>query len=98
MSPPRSSNARSLRQRAHIPKPHGSTAPMTARPRTFVLEIRLRGQIGFVQKTNCTGLEGALRFGQTHFAVFAERNPWIGQDWEQHKIWILLDPEPASTR
>ena len=38
-------------------------------------------------------LEDALRFGQSEFCFFTERNPWIGLDWLQGKIWILLDPE-----
>ena len=63
----------------------------------FLLEIRTRGQISSVQYATCEGLEQAVRFGQANFPAFAERNPWIGQGSQRRRIWILLDPEPAST-
>ena len=66
-------------------------------PRRFTLQVRLRGELGPACEVNCTGLEDALRFGQGEFRFFTERNPWIGLDWLQRKIWILLDPEPEST-
>ena len=67
-------------------------------PRRFTLQVRLRGQFGPVCEVLCTGLEDAVRFGQSEFPVFPERNPWIGLDSLVHKIWILLDPETESTR
>jgi hypothetical protein len=45
-----------------------------------------------------SGLEEAIHFGQAEFPAFVERNPWIGLDSLQRKIWILLDPETESTR
>jgi hypothetical protein len=65
-------------------------------PRRFTLQVRLRGELGVTCEVDCIGLEDALRFGQSEFHSFAERNPWIGLDWLQHKIWILLDPETES--
>jgi hypothetical protein len=35
---------------------------------------------------------------KAQFPAFAERNPWIGLDSLQQKIWILLDPGTESTR
>jgi hypothetical protein len=64
--------------------------------RRFTLQVRLRGELGPACEVNCTGLEDALRFGQREFRAFTERNPWIGLDWLQRKIWILLDPETES--
>jgi hypothetical protein len=49
-----------------------------------------------IYQTTCAGLVGALRFGEAEFPVFAERNPWIGQDSQRRRIWILLDPETES--
>jgi hypothetical protein len=65
-------------------------------PRRFTLQVRLRGELGIACEVDCTGLEDALRFGQSEFRFFTERNPWIGLDWLQRKIWILLDPETES--
>ena len=65
-------------------------------PRHFTLQVRLRGELGVACEVSCNGLEDALRFGQSEFRAFAERNPWIGLDWLQCKIWILLDPETES--
>jgi hypothetical protein len=79
----------------------GPSAPdrwHTAAPDRFTLQVRLRGQMGPACETLCTGLEEALRFGQREFPAFPERNPWIGLDWLQRKIWILLDPETHRTR
>jgi hypothetical protein len=59
--------------------------------------IHMRGEPRSVQHVLCAGLEEALHFGEVNFPAFAERNPWIGQDSQQRRIWILLDPEPAST-
>ncbi|MBV9677343.1 MAG: hypothetical protein JO185_13485 [Acidobacteriaceae bacterium] len=64
--------------------------------RRFTLQVRLRGELGVACEVDCTGLEDALRFGQSQFRFFTERNPWIGLDWLQRKIWILLDPETES--
>jgi hypothetical protein len=66
--------------------------------RHFTLQVRLRGELGVACEVDCTGLEDALRFGQSEFRFFTERNPWIRLDWLQGKIWILLDPEADSTR
>jgi hypothetical protein len=66
------------------------------RPHHFTLQVRLRGELGVACEVACTGLEDALRFGQSEFRFFTERNPWIGLDWLQGKIWILLDPETES--
>ena len=66
-------------------------------PRRFTLQVRLRGELSLHCEVRCTGLEEAIDFGQREFLAFAERNPWIGLDWLQGKIWILLDPEPEST-
>ena len=65
-------------------------------PRRFTLQVRLRGELSVACEVACTGLEDALRFGQREFRFFTERNPWIGLDWLQGKIWILLDPETES--
>ena len=65
--------------------------------RHFTLQVRLRGETGPTCEVRCVGLEDALQLGEAHFPAFAERNPWIGLDWLQRKIWILLDPEPEST-
>jgi hypothetical protein len=67
-------------------------------PRHFTLQVRLRGELSVACEVACAGLEDALRFGQSEFRFFTERNPWIGLDWLQGKIWILLDPEADSTR
>jgi hypothetical protein len=58
--------------------------------------VRLRGERGIACEVACVGLEDALRFGQSEFRFFTERNPWIGLDSLQRKIWILLDPETES--
>jgi hypothetical protein len=58
----------------------------------------MRGQIGPVWQVACTGLEEAIHFAEAEFPSFTERNPWIGLDSLQHKIWILLDPEPENTK
>jgi hypothetical protein len=68
------------------------------RPRRFTLQVRLRGQLGPACEVLCTGLEEAIYFGQSEFPAFVARNPWIGLDSLQRKIWILLDPETESTR
>ena len=65
-------------------------------PRRFTLQVRLRGELGAACEVDCTGLEEAIDFGQREFPAFTERNPWIGLDWLQGKIWILLDPETES--
>ena len=65
-------------------------------PHHFTLQVRLRGEFGPACEVSCSGLEDALRFGQSEFRFFTERNPWIGLDWLQRKIWILLDPETES--
>jgi hypothetical protein len=67
-------------------------------PCQFTLQVRLRGELGPACEVDCTGLEDALRFGQSEFCFFTERNPWIGLDWLQRKIWILLDPGTESPR
>lgn len=66
--------------------------------RRFLLQVRLRGETGPICKVRCAGLEEAIHFGQAEFPAFAERNPWIGLDSRQQKIWILLDPEAESMR
>jgi len=65
-------------------------------PRRFTLQVRLLGELGPVCEMICAGLEEAIRFGQPEFPAFTERNPWIGLDWLQRQIWILLDPETES--
>ena len=60
--------------------------------------MRLRGELGPTCEVLCTGLEDAIHFGQSEFRFFTERNPSIGLDWLQRKIWILLDVEADSTR
>jgi len=65
-------------------------------PRRFTLQVRLRGELEVACEVDCTGLEDALRFGQREFRFFTERNPWIGLDGLQGKVWILLDPETES--
>jgi hypothetical protein len=62
------------------------------------LQVRVRGQIGPACQVTCTGLAEAIHFGQSEFPAFSERNPWIGLDSLQQKIWILLDPATESTR
>ena len=68
----------------------------SGQPRRFTLQVRLRGELEIACEVDCTGLEDALRFGQSKFRFFTERNPWIGLDGLQRKIWILLDPETES--
>jgi hypothetical protein len=65
--------------------------------RRFTLQVRLRGETGPICEVRCAGLEEAIHFGQREFPAFAERNPWIGLDWLQGRIWILLDPETDCT-
>jgi hypothetical protein len=82
-----------------VPIPRHSVAPPRwhcGQPRRFTLQVRLRGELDVACEVDCTGLEDALRFGQSEFRFFTERNPWIGLDWLQGKIWILLDPETES--
>jgi hypothetical protein len=67
-------------------------------PRRFTLQVRLRGELGPAWEILCTGLEEAIHFGQNKFPAFTERNPWIGLDSLQRRIWILLDPESNSTQ
>jgi hypothetical protein len=88
-----------------VPSPHHSrTSVPSSRslwrpigPHRFTLQVRLRGQLGPACEVHCTGLEQAIHWGAAEFPAFAERNPWIGLDSLQRKIWILLDPETAST-
>ncbi len=82
------------RSRLSVPQPRWPLG----QPRRFTLQIRLRGELGVACEVDCTGLEDALRFGQSEFCFLTERNPWIGLDWLQRKIWILLDPESNSTQ
>ena len=65
-------------------------------PSRFTLQVRLRGELGPTCQILCSGLEEAIQFGTAEFPAFAERNPWIGSDWLQRRIWILLDPETES--
>ena len=67
-------------------------------PRRFTLQVRLRGELGPAWEILCTGLEEAIHFGQNKFPAFTERNPWIGLDSLQRRIWILLDPESNSAQ
>jgi len=57
-----------------------------ADPRRFTLRVHLRGELGVGCEVDCTGLKDALRFGQSEFRAFAERNPWMGLDWLQRGI------------
>ena len=68
-----------------------------ARAQRFMLQVRLRGQLDISCEVPCRGLEEAIQFAEAHFPAFAERNPWIGLDSLQQKIWILLDPEIEGT-
>jgi hypothetical protein len=83
-------------QRSRHALPSASSRWHSLAPRRFTLQVRLRGELGVACQVDCTGLEDALRFGQSEFRFFTERNPWIGLDWLQRKIWILLDPEAES--
>jgi hypothetical protein len=77
----------------------GSSLPVLGRtttPDRFTLQVRLRGQMGPTCEAACAGLEEAIQWGAAHFPAFAERNPWIGLDSLQRKIWILLDPETEN--
>jgi hypothetical protein len=80
----------------------GSPSPSSARSGSplsdFSVEVHIRGELPSVHQALCTGLEQALRLSEAAFPAFAERNPWIGPDSQQRKIWILLDPETESTR
>ena len=80
--------------RQPVPSPRCSLGP----PRRFTLQVRLRGELGPAWEILCTGLEEAIHFGQNRFPAFMERNPWIGLDSLQRRIWILLDPESNSTQ
>lgn len=55
-------------------------------PRRFTLQVRLRGELSPAYAVICAGLEDAVRFSQSEFCFFTERNPWIGLDWLQRKI------------
>ena len=85
----------SRRSRRSVPLPHSGRHPV--RTRRFTLQVRLRGQLGPECQVTCAGLEEAIQFGESQFSLFVERNPWIGLDSRQRKIWILLDPETEST-
>jgi hypothetical protein len=85
----------SRRFRNPVP-PFPSRGPIV-RSRRFTLQVHLRGQLGLAYQVRCAGLAEAIHFGEAEFPAFAERNPWIGLDSLQRKIWILLDPETAST-
>jgi hypothetical protein len=80
--------------RQSVPSPRCSLGP----PRRFTLQVRLRGELGPTCQILCSGLEEAIQFGQNKFPAFTERNPWIGLDSLQRRIWILLDPESNSTQ
>ena len=67
-------------------------------PRRFTLQVRLRGELGPTCQILCSGLEEAIQFGTAEFPAFTERNPWIGLDSLQRRIWILLDPESNGTQ
>ena len=82
------------RSRHSVALPQGPCAQFCR----FTLQVRLRGELEIACEVACTGLEDALRFGQSEFRFFTERNPWTGLDWLQRKIWILLDPGTESTR
>jgi hypothetical protein len=82
------------RSRHSVPPPRWPLG----QPRRFTLQVRLRGELGPACEVLCRGLEEAVHFGQAQFPAFPERNPWIGLDWLQHRIWILLDPEADRTR
>ena len=69
-----------------------------ANHRVFTVEVRIRGELHLAYRTTCAGLAGALRLGEAEFPAFAERNPWIGQNSQKRRIWILLDPKTESTR
>ncbi|HEX4169945.1 MAG TPA: hypothetical protein VHZ55_31145 [Bryobacteraceae bacterium] len=64
----------------------------------FALEIRIRGQVGYVHRELCTGLEEAVRIGERRFLAFDARNPWFVQDSAPRRIVVLLDPETDSIR
>ena len=80
----------------HSRHPVALTPRPLGQPRRFTLQVRPRGELGPHCEVRCTGLEEAIDFGQREFPAFTERNPWIGLDWLQGKIWILLDPETES--
>ena len=80
--------------RQSVPSPRCSLG----QPRRFTLQVRLRGELGPTCQILCSGLEEAIQFGTAKFPAFTERNPWIGLDWLQRRIWILLDPESNSTQ
>ena len=78
----------------------GSSIPVLGRttvPDRFTLQVRLRGQMGPTCEVACAGLEEAIQLGAAHFPAFAERNPWIGLDSLQGRIWILLNTEIDGT-
>jgi hypothetical protein len=83
-------------QRSRHAPPSASSRWHPLVPRRFTLQVRLRGELGPVCDVLCSGLEEAIHFGQAKFPAFLERNPWIGLDWLQRRIWILLDPETES--
>jgi hypothetical protein len=74
-----------------------SAARSGSHPSDFSVEVHIRGELYTVHHALCAGLEQALHFGEEKFPAFAERNPWIAQDSLRRKIWILLDPDTAST-
>jgi hypothetical protein len=85
-------------QRSRHSMPSASSRWHSLLPRRFTLQVRLRGETEPTCEVRCGGLEDALQLGEAHFPAFAERNPWIGLDSLQRKIWILLDPEPGKHR
>jgi hypothetical protein len=43
----------------------------------FGIEIRVRGEVDYLHRETCVGLEDAVRKGRMKFLVFDERNPWL---------------------
>jgi hypothetical protein len=62
------------------------------------LEIRIRGEVGYLHRETCAGLEEAARIGRMQFVGFDARNPWLVQDSLQRRIFVLLDPETETLR
>jgi hypothetical protein len=62
------------------------------------LEIRIRGEVGYLYRETCAGLEDAARIGRMQFVAFDARNPWLVQDSLQRRIFVLLDPETETLR
>jgi hypothetical protein len=65
---------------------HRSGAGDASQNNRFGVEVRIRGEVGYLYRETCAGLEDAARIGRMHFVAFDARNPWLVQDSVQRRI------------